>query len=67
VARVLASDAKVILADEPTSSLDGKNSSKVMDLLFEAAKGKTLLVVSHDHRIEKKFNSVLKFEELVRR
>ena len=67
VARVLASNAQVILADEPTSSLDEKNSANVMDLLFEAAKGKTLLVVSHDHRIEKKFNNLVKFENLVQR
>ncbi len=65
VARVLASSAEVILADEPTSSLDEKNSAKVMDLLFEAAHGKTLLVVSHDHRIEKKFNQVVQFEKLI--
>lgn len=67
VARVLASDAKIILADEPTSSLDEKNAANVMDLLFEAAKHKTLVVVSHDHRIEKKFNTVVKFENMVSR
>jgi ABC-type lipoprotein export system ATPase subunit len=67
VARVLASDAKVILADEPTSSLDEKNAANVMDLLFKAAQHKTLLVVSHDHRIEKKFDSNIQFETVAHR
>lgn len=67
VARVLAADPAIILADEPTSSLDEKNAANVMDLLFQAAQGKTLIVVSHDHRIERKFNSVVQFDQLVRR
>lgn len=66
VARVLAADAGIILADEPTSSLDEKNAANVMDLLFGAAQGKTLLVVSHDHRIERKFNTLVQFSDLVR-
>lgn len=65
VARVLAAGPKIILADEPTSSLDDKNAANVMDLLFTAAKDKTLLVVSHDHRIERKFNTLVQFEKLV--
>ncbi len=66
VARVLAGSAQVLLADEPTSSLDDRNATNVMDLLLTAAHGKTLIVVSHDRRIEKKFDLVLQFKELVR-
>lgn len=66
VARVLASNPQIILADEPTSSLDEANSTRVMELLFKAAGGKTLVVVSHDHRIENKFNTIMKFEDLIR-
>lgn len=67
VARALASDAEIILADEPTSSLDEKNAANVIDLLLSAAQHKTLIVVSHDHRIEKKFNKIVRFEQLVQR
>lgn len=67
VARVLAADPAIILADEPTSSLDSGNAANVMELLFEAAQGKTMIVVSHDQRIERKFNSVVQFDQLVLR
>jgi putative ABC transport system ATP-binding protein len=63
VARVLAQAPEIILADEPTSSLDQKNADFVIDALISAAKGKTLIVVSHDHRIAKKFQRVIAFED----
>lgn len=67
VARVLAADAKIILADEPTSSLDENNAKNVVELLLRAATGKTLLVVSHDHRIEKHFGELVNFADVVLR
>lgn len=63
VARVLAQAPKIILADEPTSSLDEKNSIFVLEALKDAAKDKTLIVVSHDRRISNYFDLVIKFEE----
>lgn len=51
VARILVQSPQVILADEPTSSLDAKNTAFVMESLKECARGKTLVVVSHDQRI----------------
>jgi ABC-type lipoprotein export system ATPase subunit len=63
VARVLAQDPDIILADEPTSSLDEKNAGFVLQALKEIAKGKTLIVVSHDHRIAKYFDKVIPFQE----
>lgn len=67
VARVLARRPDLILADEPTSSLDDDNARTVIDLLRKASEGKTLLVVSHDHRIENAFAKRRDFRELVRR
>lgn len=66
VARVLAQAPPIILADEPTSSLDQTNSEFVMKALKESAQGKTLIVVSHDERIEKYFDRVIDFKELSR-
>lgn len=65
VARVLASDASVILADEPTSSLDSHNADLVMDALLAAGTKSTLIVVSHDERLRKRFSKALHFEDLV--
>jgi putative ABC transport system ATP-binding protein len=67
VARVLAARPAVILADEPTSSLDAKNADAVMDALFAAAgKTSTLIVVSHDERLRSRFDHTINFDELVR-
>ncbi len=65
IARVLMKNPQIILADEPTSSLDETNAGKVMELLISAAQGKTLLVVSHDHRIARFFPKITSFENLV--
>ena len=65
VARVLACDPKIVLADEPTSSLDGQNALEVIKLLMHACADKTLIVVSHDHRIASHFSTVIDFQELI--
>lgn len=65
IARVVAGKHQVILADEPTSSLDDTNAHEVLRLLKESAAKKTLIVVSHDHRIERHFDSKLNFESLI--
>ncbi len=64
VARVVAAAPNIIFADEPTSSLDDSNADAVMRSLFEVAQGKTLVVVSHDHRLEKKFATSMDFKEV---
>lgn len=49
VARIMLYDSDIILADEPTGSLDRKNKEIVMRLLKELQKeNKTILMVSHD-------------------
>ncbi|MCA9434923.1 MAG: ATP-binding cassette domain-containing protein [Candidatus Omnitrophica bacterium] len=56
VARVVARKPPLILADEPTSSLDEANAGLVMDVLFET-KGHegTLIVATHDDRVAGRF------------
>ena len=62
--RVLISSPKVILADEPTASLDFSNAMRVMDALIDAAfhLKATLLVVTHDSQMLKRFHRVLTIE-----
>ena len=53
LARALAAGPDLILADEPTASLDAENGREAMLLLrrLTADQGKTAVVVTHDHRI----------------
>ena len=53
MARALAGDPEVILADEPTAALDAANGQEVMGLLrrLTTGEGKTAIVVTHDQRI----------------
>lgn len=65
VGRVLLQKPDLILADEPTSSLDRPNTETVMKLLVKAAAGKTLITVSHDERVEKYFDRVVNLKEIL--
>lgn len=55
IARALAKRPKVIIADEPTASLDQKNGEAVVEYLFEINKkfGTTIIIASHDPMVLK--------------
>jgi len=53
LARALINEPRIIYADEPTGSLDSKNSTIVYELLAKASSnGTTVIVASHDMQIE---------------
>jgi len=64
LARALVGDPELILADEPTASLDAINGPEVMSLLLRltTAQGKTAVVVTHDQRIFRFADRVLWLE-----
>jgi len=59
VARALINSPKLLLADEPTSSLDDENAYIVADLLSALAKqhGTSLIIVTHDQRLKDRFTN----------
>ncbi|MFA6647925.1 MAG: ABC transporter ATP-binding protein, partial [Candidatus Izemoplasmatales bacterium] len=48
IARALANNPDVILADEPTGSLDSETSIQILDLIRDIAKDKLVIMVTHD-------------------
>jgi putative ABC transport system ATP-binding protein len=65
IARALANEPRIILADEPTANLDSYHGRDIMRLLRDIAKsgGKAVLVVSHDQRIREVADRVLWLED----
>jgi putative ABC transport system ATP-binding protein len=63
-ARALAADPELILADEPTASLDAKTGHNALELLRELTvkSGKTVIVVTHDPRILQFADRILHME-----
>lgn len=65
VARALSHSPRILLADEPTGSLDSKNASYVIDALIRLSveRNTTLVIVTHNQEIAKKMNRNLHLED----
>ncbi len=60
IARALANDPELIVADEPTGNLDSRNSGDVFDLFGRLVEqGKTLLMVTHDKELARRVPRVV--------
>lgn len=57
IARAMLNSPKMILADEPTGSLDPETSDEIMHLLFQIAKedGTAIIMATHDYMVVNKF------------
>jgi len=60
IARALATDPSIILADEPTGNLDSRAADNVLNLFENLAKrGKTVVIVTHDPSITQRTNQTI--------
>lgn len=57
IARALINDPEIVLADEPTGSLDSSTSEQVMDLLKKIAKDRLVIMVTHNPNIAHKYSN----------
>lgn len=66
-ARALIGTPEIVIADEPTSALDRANQDRFLDLLFAQveASGTTLLMVSHDSDLARRFSRTIQLSELI--
>ena len=69
ICRALLPRPKLILADEATGNLDPDNKTLIMDLLFEnvVKHDATLLAVTHDYELLKRFDRVIDFKQFRQR
>lgn len=64
IARALINNPQVIFADEPTGSLDSKNSENIFSILRDVSKNILVICVTHDENLAKKYaDSILKIRD----
>ena len=66
LARALASDPKIVFADEPTGNLDAANGASIADILFtltEAQPDTTLILVTHDAELAARCDRVVNLRD----
>ena len=65
IARALVHDPRLVVCDEPTSSLDHETGERVIDVLRSVAlrPGRVVIVVTHDQRILRQADSLLRMDD----
>ncbi len=65
IARALASNAQVLLADEPTGNLDSENSRNIIDILLDLAhkEGRCVILITHDNEIASQADHILRLKD----
>jgi len=65
IARALMNDPAIILADEPTGSLDSKTSKQIIDLLRQLHResNKTIIVITHDNEVAAQCDRIIRIKD----
>lgn len=65
LARLLRKKCSIILADEPTGSLDKRNADEIMDILLTLKnQGKTIVLVTHNNELKRKGDRLIELHKL---
>ena len=65
IARALANNPSLVLADEPTGALDSKNGREVMDLLMKSVHdiGQTLVIITHNMDLAREADRIVRIKD----
>jgi putative ABC transport system ATP-binding protein len=65
IARALANDPQILVADEPTGSLDSLTAEHIFDVFEQLVKeqGKTIVMVTHDESLKSRFSRILRIAD----
>jgi putative ABC transport system ATP-binding protein len=64
IARSLANDPPILIADEPTGNLDSKTATAVFDIFTSLAKsGKTIIMVTHDQSLAERTSRIVQISD----
>ena len=64
IARAMANDPSIILADEPTGALDSATTQEIMNVFRELnEQGKTIIIVTHDPAVAEACSRVIQIED----
>lgn len=64
IARAIAADPSIILADEPCGNLDSRNSREVLDILSQLnRRGKTIVMITHDEQAAKRAQRLIRIAD----
>ena len=64
IARAIINDPQIILADEPTGSVDTSTGNRILDFLVSLCEEKkmTMIIATHNHEVAAKTNRVIKIK-----
>lgn len=64
IARTLAGDPAIILADEPTGALDSKTGVEILEIFKRLnEQGRTIIVITHDRQVAEQAKRIVRFRD----